>query len=68
MLGRAVLGRAVLRRDYWRTAAVAAVWSTRVGIRMRWWIEGASGSDARGPISVRSGSMTAVQRRDDPGG
>ena len=33
-------------------------WSTRVGMRLRWWIENAKGGDASGPMSEGAGWRT----------
>ena len=43
---------------------VAAQWSTRVGIRLRWWIEKAKGGDASGPMSVGTGATHEPRLRD----
>ena len=59
-----------------KKTAAAAVWSTREGTRLHWWLNEGEGSDARGPLSVRGGWTTAAEaeaaaagerRRRDPG-
>ena len=56
---------------------VATKWSTRVGVRLRWWIEDARGSDAGGPMSESAGVAArqpltsegeARRRQWEPGG
>ena len=43
-----------------RRGAVAATWSTRVGLRLWWWMEKGDGWDARGPSSVTHGRSRRV--------
>ena len=45
--------------------AVAAIWSTKIGMRLKWWLEKGDGWDASGPMSVRAGWTTNEGDRTD---
>ena len=49
------------RKQVKERRAVEATWSTRIGIRLWWWMERGDGWDARGPSSVTQGRSRRVE-------